>query len=157
MISPRSRPTVAICLTRIDSRSLKGGGLVPIGARLHRSPCPRPQSHRTFTTCSRALQFLEIKVPGGWEKRRLSFRALDIEQIGHVYEGLLDHTVRRATEIVLSLEGKEAPRRFRCSGFSDEVVQQASLIRSSLKETEARRRRLSRSRYRKHPSMIRSA
>ena len=26
------------------------------------------------------------------EARRLSFRALDIEQIGHVYEGLLDHT-----------------------------------------------------------------
>jgi len=30
-----------------------------------------------------------VKVPGGGpaEARRLSFRALDIEQIGHVYEG----------------------------------------------------------------------
>jgi methylase of polypeptide subunit release factors len=55
-----------------------------------------------------ALQFLEMKVPGGGrEKRRLSFRALDIEQIGHVYEGLLDHTACRATELVLGLDGKE--------------------------------------------------
>ncbi len=30
------------------------------------------------------------------EARRLSFRALDIEQIGHVYEGLLIHTAKRA-------------------------------------------------------------
>ena len=37
------------------------------------------------------------------EARRLSFRALDIEQIGHVYEGLLDHTAKRATEPVLGL------------------------------------------------------
>jgi methylase of polypeptide subunit release factors len=51
-----------------------------------------------------------MKVPGGGrETRRLSFRALDIEQIGHVYEGLLDHTARRATEIVLGLDGKEEP------------------------------------------------
>jgi hypothetical protein len=27
--------------------------------------------------------------------RRLSFRALDVEQIGHVYEGLLDHRAAR--------------------------------------------------------------
>ena len=54
-----------------------------------------------------ALQFLQVKVPGGGpaEARRLSFRALDIEQIGHVYEGLLDHTAKRATEPVLGLAG----------------------------------------------------
>ena len=39
------------------------------------------------------------------EARRLSFRALDIEQIGHVYEGLLDHTARRADEPFLGLAG----------------------------------------------------
>ena len=43
------------------------------------------------------------------ESRRLSFRALDIEQIGHVYEGLLDHTARRAPEVILVLEGKDSP------------------------------------------------
>lgn len=71
---------------------------------------PYPIHNRTILHLLEALQFLEMKVPGGGrEKRRVSFRALDIEQIGHVYEGLLDHTVRRATDIVLGLEGKEEP------------------------------------------------
>ncbi|NWJ96037.1 MAG: hypothetical protein HXX20_09660, partial [Chloroflexi bacterium] len=54
-----------------------------------------------------ALQILQVKVPGGGpaEARRLSFRALDIEQIGHVYEGLLDHTALRARVPVLGLLG----------------------------------------------------
>jgi len=53
-----------------------------------------------------ALQILQIRVQGaGVEPRRLSFRALDIEQIGHVYEGLLDHTAVRATSTVLGLVG----------------------------------------------------
>ena len=54
-----------------------------------------------------ALQILRTRLPGGGpaEARRLSFRSLDIEQIGHVYEGLLDHTARRASSITLGLEG----------------------------------------------------
>ena len=69
---------------------------------------PCPIHNRTVLHLLGALQFLEMKVPGGGrEKRRLSFRALDIEQIGHVYEGLLDHTACRATELVLGLDGKE--------------------------------------------------
>ncbi|BAU14380.1 hypothetical protein LEP3755_49270 [Leptolyngbya sp. NIES-3755] len=53
-----------------------------------------------------ALQILQIRVQGsGVEPRRLSFRALDIEQIGHVYEGLLDHTAVRSTVPVLGLGG----------------------------------------------------
>ena len=55
--------------------------------------------NRTVLHLLRSLQYLELH----GEARRLSFRALDIEQIGHVYEGLLDHTVKRATEPVLSL------------------------------------------------------
>jgi hypothetical protein len=56
-----------------------------------------------------ALQLLRVKVPGGGpaEARRLSFRALDIEQIGHVYEGLLDHTAKRAHEPILGLAGSK--------------------------------------------------
>jgi Eco57I restriction-modification methylase/restriction-modification enzyme MmeI-like protein len=56
-----------------------------------------------------ALQVLRVSVPGGGsaEARRLSFRALDIEQIGHVYEGLLDHTAKRAVEPVLGLVGSK--------------------------------------------------
>lgn len=67
---------------------------------------PLPISNRTVLHALEALQFLEVKAPGGpAEKRRLSFRALDIEQIGHVYEGLLDHTAKRAAETVLGLAG----------------------------------------------------
>ncbi len=55
-----------------------------------------------------ALQVLRVKVPGGpAEARRVSFSALDIEQIGHVYEGLLDHTAKRSTEPMLGLTGSK--------------------------------------------------
>jgi hypothetical protein len=66
---------------------------------------PIPIDNRTVLHLLEALQFLEMKVPGGWETRRLSFRSLDVEQIGHVYEGLLDHTAKRATSPVLGLIG----------------------------------------------------
>jgi hypothetical protein len=48
---------------------------------------------------------LQVKVPGGGpaEALRVSFEGLNIEQIGHVYEGLLDHTAVRAKEVVLGL------------------------------------------------------
>src|SRR5439155_4251647 len=53
-----------------------------------------------------ALQYLQVRIPGGSiEPRRLSFRGLDVEQIGHVYEGLLDHTAKRATTTILGLAG----------------------------------------------------
>jgi hypothetical protein len=54
---------------------------------------------------------LQVRVAGGGaaEARRLSFRALSIEQIGHVYETLLDHSARRATQPVLGLTRHEEP------------------------------------------------
>jgi hypothetical protein len=54
-----------------------------------------------------SLQRLRMRVPGGGpsESRRISFRALGVEQIGHVYEGLLDHTAMRASEPVLGMRG----------------------------------------------------
>ena len=68
---------------------------------------PLPINNRTVMHLLGALQILQVKVPGGGpaEARRISFRALDIEQIGHVYEGLLDHIAVRATEPVLGLVG----------------------------------------------------
>jgi hypothetical protein len=60
---------------------------------------PLPIDNRTVLHLLRSLQYLEMH----GEARRLSFRALDIEQIGHVYEGLLDHTAKRAAEPMLSL------------------------------------------------------
>jgi hypothetical protein len=60
-----------------------------------------PVNNRTVLHLLRSLQYLEMQ----GEARRLSFRSLDIEQIGHVYEGLLDHTAKRAAEPVLGLAG----------------------------------------------------
>jgi hypothetical protein len=66
---------------------------------------PLQIDNRTVLHLLQALQQLELKVGGVTTLRTLSFRALDVEQIGHVYEGLLDHRAVRATEVVLGLEG----------------------------------------------------
>ena len=68
---------------------------------------PLPVTNRTVLHLLEALQVLQVRLPGGGtaEARKLSFRELNIEQIGHVYEGLLDHTAKRATEPVLALQG----------------------------------------------------
>ncbi|MBI3271503.1 MAG: restriction endonuclease [Planctomycetes bacterium] len=80
----------------------------PLNTRWRETPAaPLPIDNRTALHLLEALQFLQVKVPGGGpaEARRLSFTALDIEQIGHVYESLLDHEARRAAEPVLGLLG----------------------------------------------------
>jgi hypothetical protein len=68
---------------------------------------PLPVNNRTVLHLLEALQYLETNVPGSKEKtlRRVSFRALDILQIGHVYEGLLDHTAKKAAEPFLGIVG----------------------------------------------------
>lgn len=67
---------------------------------------PMPINNRIVLHLIEALQVLQMEVPGGGkEARRLSFRALDIEQIGHVYEGLLDHTAVIARDVVLGFDG----------------------------------------------------
>ena len=62
-------------------------------------------NNRTVLHLLNALQILQERVGGTVIPRRLSFRGLNVEQIGHVYEGLLDHTAKRAAETVLSLTG----------------------------------------------------
>jgi hypothetical protein len=78
-----------------------------VGSRWRYEPArPVAVDDRTVYHLLRSLQLLELAMPGGGrEARRLSFWALDVEQIGHVYEGLLDHTVVRATEPILGLTG----------------------------------------------------
>lgn len=63
---------------------------------------PPPVDDRTVLGLLRALQELEI----GGETRRLSFGTLAVEQIGHVYEGLVDHRALRADAVYLGLGGK---------------------------------------------------
>jgi hypothetical protein len=68
---------------------------------------PLAVNNRVVLHLLSALQRLQVRVPGGGpaESRRISFSALDVEQIGHVYEGLLNHTAVRAEELVLGIQG----------------------------------------------------
>ena len=56
---------------------------------------------RTLLRALEALQWLRF----AGERRRVSFRVLDVEQIGYVYEGLLDQDARRAHDWILGIAG----------------------------------------------------
>ncbi|WP_079755958.1 Eco57I restriction-modification methylase domain-containing protein [Pseudomonas aeruginosa] len=58
---------------------------------------PLPIDNRTVLLLLEAIQ--------QFHGRTLSYRALDVEQIGYVYEGLLERTVKRTAEITLELDG----------------------------------------------------
>lgn len=62
---------------------------------------PLPIDNRTVLMLLNALQVLEQSVGA----QLLSYEALDVEQIGHVYEGLLERTVKRVPETTLGLIG----------------------------------------------------
>ena len=66
---------------------------------------PLPVDDRTMLHILDALQTLEQ----GGARVLLSYESLDVEQIGHVYEGLLDHTAVRITDTALALTGKHEP------------------------------------------------
>jgi hypothetical protein len=75
----------------------------------HRSR-PLPLDDRSVLHILDAVQVLRFRERGSvTEARRLSFRALDVEQIGHVSEGLLDHAVIEATDPAVGLDGKLEP------------------------------------------------
>ncbi|WP_326613352.1 hypothetical protein OG949_34115 [Streptomyces scopuliridis] len=58
-------------------------------------------SDRVMLEVLRAVQIAQL--PGG--ARRISFRDIDVEQIGYIYEGLLGYSCEPAEEIILSLTG----------------------------------------------------
>lgn len=62
---------------------------------------------RTVLHMLRAVQYVEIGTGRSRERRTLSFRSLDVEQIGYVYEGLLSYDGFRADDIVVGLIGKQ--------------------------------------------------
>ena len=64
---------------------------------------PLPIDNRTVLLLLGSLQLLEQH--GG--ALLLSYRALDVEQIGHVYEGLLEHTVARVPSVTVGLVGSK--------------------------------------------------
>ncbi|MDR2974046.1 MAG: N-6 DNA methylase, partial [Propionibacteriaceae bacterium] len=53
------------------------------------------------------LRSVQVAKPKGQDARRISFRDIDVEQIGYIYEGLLGYTCRRADRIILGLPGQE--------------------------------------------------
>jgi len=63
---------------------------------------PLPIDNRTVLLLLDAIQL--------FEGRTLSYRGLDIEQLGHVYEGLLDHTVVRAKKVTLELDATKSAK-----------------------------------------------
>jgi hypothetical protein len=58
---------------------------------------------RTVLHALEAVQFVSVR----GERRRLTFRTLDVEEIGYVYEGLLGYDALRADEPVVGLIGRE--------------------------------------------------
>lgn len=64
--------------------------------RQHRAE-PLPIDDRTVLLLLNAIQT--------FDGRTLSYKGLDVEQVGHVYEGLLERTVARVDDVTLELEG----------------------------------------------------
>jgi hypothetical protein len=63
---------------------------------------PLPIDNRTVMLLLEAIQ--------QFQGRTLSYRALDVEQIGYVYEGLLERTVRRTDEVTLELDATKSAK-----------------------------------------------
>jgi hypothetical protein len=61
---------------------------------------PLPIDNRTVLLLLEAIQ--------QFQGRTLSYRALDVEQIGYVYEGLLERTVKRTDEVTLELDASRS-------------------------------------------------
>ena len=64
---------------------------------------PLPIDNRTVLLLLDAVQL--------FQGRTLSYRALDVEQIGYVYEGLLERTVVRAKEVTLDLDASKKSKK----------------------------------------------
>lgn len=61
---------------------------------------PLPIDNRTVLLLLEAIQ--------QFQGRTLSYQALDVEQIGYVYEGLLERTVKRTAEVTLELNATKS-------------------------------------------------
>ena len=61
-------------------------------------------SDRVMLEVLRAVQMAELR---GEPARRISFRDIDVEQIGYIYEGLLGYSCADVDEVTVGLIGKE--------------------------------------------------
>lgn len=75
------------------------------GTRYRETPAAPPQvDNRTVLLMLQSLQRLRQ----GGDSLLLNYKALDVEQIGYVYEGLLERTVARTTQPMVGLKGTAA-------------------------------------------------
>ncbi len=74
---------------------------------------PTTVDDRTVLHVLQSVQYVEIGSGKARERRTLSFKTLDVEQIGYVYEGLLSFEGLRAHDVTVGLIGKV--------GLEDEV------------------------------------
>jgi hypothetical protein len=79
---------------------------------------PLPIDNRTVLLLLEAIQ--------QFEGRTLSYRSLDIEQMGYVYEGLLDRTVIRTTDVVLDVGATRSAEKPLVSLTELETIGQSS-------------------------------
>lgn len=80
----------------------------PAGESWHASSgTPIPVTDLDVLAILDSLLVLRFKSAGGvTDTRRLSYRQVDVEQIGHIYERLLDHDAVLADGVVLGLKGR---------------------------------------------------
>ncbi|MER7845132.1 DNA methyltransferase [Kitasatospora sp. NPDC096077] len=91
---------------------------------------------RTVLHMLQSVQYVEIGKGKRKERRRLTFRALDVEQIGYVYEGLLSYDGQRAVETVVGLIGPE--------GLEHEVpLRELELMAASSRDVKALAKKVS--------------
>ncbi len=64
---------------------------------------PLPIDNRTVLLLLDSIQL--------FQGRTLSYRALDVEQIGYVYEGLLERTVKKAIDVTLELDATKNSKK----------------------------------------------
>jgi hypothetical protein len=76
----------------------------PTGSSWHTDDArPLPIDNRTVLLLLEAIQ--------QYQGRTLSYRALDVEQIGYVYEGLLERTVKRTDSVTVELVGGKGAKK----------------------------------------------
>ncbi|NUB23341.1 Eco57I restriction-modification methylase domain-containing protein [Azospirillum brasilense] len=93
---------------------------------------PLPIDDRTVLLLLEAIQT--------FEGHTLSYRALDVEQIGHVYEGLLERTVERVNDVTLELESgvKAKSPRVTLGEVESALLDGAARLTELLKERSER-------------------
>ncbi len=107
---------------------------------------PPPVDDLTVLRMLDAVQYVRLY----GERRRLTFRALDVEQIGYVYEGLLESEARTATEPILMLRPQRDGIDLVPASVAVEIVTDglhgwvASTYQGKKKATDATRKRATR-------------